>query len=218
MAKAPRKPLRSRIIIHRAIRDPGIPAPSKKVGDDYLLAAYKGLPPLCNGKATGHQCKFYWQQIHPESEVADRDGNTIKRRRFCTVTCPGTPDELDDPHAGTMEGHTMPMLCGRYVPNRLRTYNPAFEEAIAGLRTGVGVGGVVAGDMDLSPESPTVQADLAAVMLRANAEKPNPAAGVGAGVAALVANLDPAARVPLPPFVETSTLTAVESATDPEDT
>lgn len=76
---------------------------------------------MCNGAATGFQCRHYWPVVFGEPTVKTADGSLrVRRQRLCTIT--GDGDDLG------MDGAAQARWCGRYEASA-RVYYPSFEEA-----------------------------------------------------------------------------------------
>lgn len=79
-------------------------------------------PYVCNGQATGKQCKHYWHTVVPldvQNAVALHRGET---NRMCTLH-PGLEIRLTSESGQTLE---MATFCNRYEPSS-RDYDPSLE-------------------------------------------------------------------------------------------
>jgi hypothetical protein len=98
----------------------------------------RGRPYLCNGQATGRQCKFYWHTIIPVDVMnasALRQGETARQ----CIRHPSLEVRLTAEDGGLPE---MATVCNLYEASRrrydehLEEYNPLTPEEIEALQEG----------------------------------------------------------------------------------
>lgn len=95
---------------------------------------------LCNGEATGYQCKHYWYMVLP----IDVHNSTVLRHgeksRLCTVI-----DTADGMRLQGESGPELPVICNRYEPcgrkfdAAFEEFNPLTEEELDAIEAGLGV-------------------------------------------------------------------------------
>lgn len=90
--------------------------------------------PLCNGKATGWQCKYFWSMVLPIDSFNQTVVKHGERSRLCIL--------IDTADGMRLQGPTepeMPCYCNQYVPStkrydpELEEFNPLSPEEIAGI-------------------------------------------------------------------------------------